>query len=86
MPPGDYAFYLYWQGDDMIEEAQATFTIDACPVVPVTPVTPVTPAALAATGTDGGGGLLGAALLMIVLGAGALAFRGRRTADGREES
>jgi hypothetical protein len=83
LPPGDYVFYVYWQGDDMIEEAQATFTIEPCPVVPVTPVTP---AALAATGTDGGGGLLGAALLMIVLGAGALAFRGRRTADGREES
>lgn len=85
LPPGDYAFYLYWQGDDMIVEAQATFTIDPCP--PVTPVTPVTPkpAALAATGADGTGGLLGAALIMIVLGAGALAFRGRRGVGLRED-
>jgi len=85
LPPGDYIFDVSWTWEGYSADAQATFTVDPCP--PVTPVTPVTPkpAALAATGSDGTGGLLGAALVMIVLGAGALAFRGRRAVGVHED-
>ncbi|WP_314507063.1 hypothetical protein [uncultured Microbacterium sp.] len=82
LPPGDYAFDIAWHSDDETSvSAQAAFTVAACPVVPPTPPKP---AALAATGAEGTGGLLAAALVMMALGGGALAFRGRRPLGVRQ--
>lgn len=79
LPPGDYMFDVWWpSAEEPVVSAEAAFTVAACPPVPTTPTTPVKPAALAATGSEGTGGLLAAALIMMALGGGALALRGRR--------